>query len=105
MTYGKRTYTMKHHNNKRGDLKTSQSNTKQTMDSSLNLISKNQFMEEFGITRHSFTRWIKERNLPITKIGYKTYIQKDKLEEWLNNYHINEPQKQGEQEVDWKSIF
>ena len=75
------------------------------MDSSLNLISKNQFMEEFGITRHSFTRWIKERNLPITKIGYKTYIQKDKLEEWLNNYHINEPQKQGEQEVDWKSIF
>ena len=75
------------------------------MDSSLNLISKNQFMEEFGITRHSFTRWIKERNLPITKIGYKTYVQKDKLEEWLNNYHINEPQKQGEQEVDWKSIF
>ena len=96
---------MKHHNNKRGDLKTSQSNTKQTMNSSLNLISKNQFMEEFGITRHSFTRWIKERNLPITKIGYKTYIQKDKLNEWLNNYHINEPQKQGEQEVDWKSIF
>ena len=75
------------------------------MNNTLNLIPKNKFLKEFGITRHSFSRWIKERNLPITKIGYKTYIQKDKLEEWLNNYHINEPQKQGEQEVDWKSIF
>ena len=96
---------MKPHNNKREGLKTSQSNTDNTMDNTLNLIPKNKFLKEFGITRHTFSKWTTQRKLPITKIGYRTYIQKDKLEEWLNNYHINEPLKQGEQEVDWKSIF
>ena len=96
---------MKPHNNKREGLKTSQSNTDNTMNQTLNLITKNKFLKEFGITRHTFTKWVKDRNLPITKVGYRTYIQKDKLEEWLNTYHINEPQKEGEQEVEWKSIF
>ena len=75
------------------------------MNQTLNLITKNKFLKEFGITRRTFTKWVKDRNLPITKVGYRTYIQKDKLEEWLNTYHINEPQKEGEQEVEWKSIF
>ena len=101
----KENLTMKPHNNKREGLKTSQSNTDNTMNQTLNLITKNKFLKEFGITRHTFTKWVKDRNLPITKGGYRTYIQKDKLEEWLNTSHINEPQKEGEQEVEWKSIF
>ena len=75
------------------------------MSDTLNLISKNQFLEEFGITRHTFTKWVNQRNLPITKVGYRTYIQKEKLNEWLKTYEVNEPKETGEQEVDWKSIF
>ena len=89
----------------RDDLMTYQEHTKEYMNNTLNLIPKNKFLKEFGITRHTFTKWVKQRNLPITKVGYRTYIQKDKLDEWLNDYHINEPKSNGEKEVDWKSIF
>ena len=47
MTYGRRTSTMKPHNNKREGLKTSQSNTDNTMNQTLNLITKNKFLKEF----------------------------------------------------------
>ena len=64
---------------------TYQEHTKEYMNNTLNLIPKNKFLKEFGITRHTFTKWVKQRNLPITKVGYRTYIQKDKLDEYTEH--------------------
>ena len=67
---------------------------------SLGYITKKEFLKEFRIDRHTMDKWISERGLPIRKIGYKTYIQKEELNQWLNEFSVNEPSL-----LDLKSIF
>ena len=58
---------------------------------SLVYISKKEFLKEFKIDRHTFEKWVSERKLPIRKIGYKTYLSKDELNNWLKEFAINAP--------------
>ena len=67
---------------------------------SLGYISKKEFLKEFKIDRHTFDKWVSERKLPIRKIGYKTYLSKDELNNWLKEFAINEPSL-----LNLKSIF
>ena len=67
---------------------------------SLGYITKKEFLKEFRIDRHTMDKWISERGLPIRKIGYKTYIQKEELNQWMNEFSVNEPSL-----LDLKSIF
>jgi excisionase family DNA binding protein len=67
---------------------------------SLGYITKKEFLKEFKIERHTFEKWVSEKGLPVKRIGYKTYIQKNELEEWLKEFSINEPSL-----LDLKSIF
>jgi len=67
---------------------------------SLGYISKKEFLKEFKIDRHTFDKWVCERKLPIRKIGYKTYLSKDELNNWLKEFAINEPSL-----LNLKSIF
>ena len=67
---------------------------------SLGYITKKEFINTFQINRKTFEMWVKDKKLPIKRIGYKTYIQKNELEEWLKEFSINEPSL-----LDLKSIF
>jgi len=67
---------------------------------SLGYITKKEFLKEFKIDRHTMAKWISERGLPIKRIGYKTYISKNELNDWLNEFSVNEPSL-----LDLKSIF
>ena len=67
---------------------------------SLGYISKKEFLKEFKIDRHTFDKWVSERKLPIRKIGYKTYLSTDELNNWLKEFAINAPSL-----LNLKSIF
>ena len=57
----------------------------QHYESNIKSITKNKFLKEFGITRHTFTKWVKDRNLPITKVGYRTTFRKIN---WKNGWTL-----------------
>ena len=58
----------------------------------LGLINKKDFIRQMKIDRHTFHIWI-EKGLPIIRIGYKTYLKKDEVEDWFNGFRTNEPPK------------
>jgi len=72
--------------------------------SELNFIPKKRFMEEFGITRHTFRVWRDERQLPTITIGYRTFIPKEPLMEWLKQYESNMTETTTE-DFQWNNIF
>ena len=67
---------------------------------SLGYISKKDFIDEFQINRKTFRIWVNDKGLPIKKIGYKTYVQRSELDDWLKQFSVNEPSV-----LDLKSIF
>ena len=76
------------------------------MNDTLNYIPKKQFLKEMGISRYTFSLWIKEKGLPIIRIGYKTFVPFSEYKEWEKKYHKNIPQNSEQnKEFEWKNIF
>ena len=76
------------------------------MNDTLNYIPKKQFLKEMGISRYTFSLWIKEKGLPIIRIGYKTFVPFSEYKEWEKKYHKNIPQNSElNKEFEWKNIF
>jgi len=75
--------------------------TFQTMSYTVDIYRKKlEPTKEFKIERHTFEKWVSEKGLPVKRIGYKTYVSKNELDDWLKEFSINEPSVS-----DLKSIF
>ena len=62
------------------------------MNDTLNYIPKKQFLQTMGISRYTFRDWVDNRNLPIIRIGYKTFIPFSEYKEWEKKHQRNIPQ-------------
>ena len=62
------------------------------MNDTLNYIPKKQFLQTMGISRYTFRDWVEKRNLPVIRIGYRTFIPFSEYKEWEKKYHKNIPQ-------------
>ena len=50
--------------------------------------------------------WVEKRNLPIIRIGYKTFIPFSEYKEWEKKHQRNIPQNsEKNSEFEWKNIF
>ncbi|MDF2837400.1 MAG: hypothetical protein K0Q63_3040 [Paenibacillus sp.] len=59
----------------------------------LNLLNVHEATELLGISRATFDRWRKHKNLPYTKIGKEILVDKSALEKWIQiQGHAGEPQ-------------
>ena len=74
------------------------------MNDTLNYIPKKQFLQTMGISRYTFRDWVDKRNLPIIRIGYRTFIPFSEYQEWVKSYQRNVPQ-QRDNDFEWKNIF
>ena len=76
------------------------------MNDTLNYIPKKQFLQTMGISRYTFRDWLDNRNLPIIRIGYKTFIPFSEYKEWEKKHQRNIPQNsEKNSEFEWKNIF
>ena len=58
-----------------------------------NLLTVTEALTVLGISRATFDRWKKEKQLPYIKIGKEVFVNKDKLEQWMAKFDFSENRK------------
>ena len=60
----------------------------------MRLLTLQEAMNIFGISRATIDRWRQNKQLPFIKIGKEVFIEAGQLESWIQSYSTNPKQRQ-----------
>lgn len=55
-----------------------------------NLLTVSEALAVLGISRATFDRWKKDKQLPYIKIGKEVFVNRDKLQTWMDNFDYSD---------------